>query len=78
MDGPSIHVRIIDMFVFVYHGMEPVVDVAMVGEVVVGLLHEVRVLRGDDSPVEDAIAYTPMHEAVFITQDTSLVDVTRV
>lgn len=78
MNSALLFVRVIRMLVFVDHRVKAIVHPAVIGEVIVSFLQEVRVFRCDDSTVEDSIADGSVNEAVFVTQDTSFVDVTRV
>lgn len=78
MHGSLLSVGIVGVLVFVNHRVEAVFDETVVGEVVLRLLHEERVLGGDDAAVKHAVADGSVDKAVFVTQNVSLVDVTRV
>lgn len=78
MDRPPLPVRIVHVLILVDHRVKAVVDVTVVGEVVMRLLDEKRVFGRDDATVEHAVADGSVHEALLVTQNASLVDVTRV
>lgn len=71
-------VRIIHVLVFVNHRMEAIIHVTVIRKVVMCFLHKIGVGWCNDASMKHAITYRAMHEAVFVTQNMSLVDVTRV
>lgn len=50
----------------------------VIGEVEVSFLQEIRVFGCDNPTMKDSIADGSVNDAVFVTQNTSFVDVTRV
>lgn len=78
MHGSLRPVRVVGVLVLVDHRVEAVLGQTVIGEVVLRFFHEERVLGRDYAAVKDAVADGPVHKAVFVAQNLSLVNVTRV